>query len=116
MIAGSLSIGIALWDGFATKQFIQSAARTQGTVKSLFAGPAHPEIEYVDQEGERHTFPGTGWISHRTGTTVKVLYSTSGDHQTAKLDEWGALWFSTCMTGVTGAALLLAGAYLIWRR
>jgi hypothetical protein len=115
-MAGLMAIAIALWDGYATRQFVKSAQRSPGTVTALFAGPAHPEIEYVDQSGVRHTFPGTGWISHQTGSTVKVLYIDHGDHQTAKLDEWGSLWFSACMTGVLGTALLIAGAFQIWRR
>ena len=115
-IAGFIAIAIAVWDGFSTRRFIQSAQRTQGTVTALYAGPAHPEIEYVDENGARQTFPGTGWIAHKQGDLVQVLFIDRGDDHAAKLDEWGSLWFSACMTGVTGTAVLLAGVYLIWRR
>jgi hypothetical protein len=115
-VAGFVAIGLALFYGYATRQFIVNAQHTEGTVIGMYAGPAHPEIEYTDQSGLRRTFPGTGWVSHKTGERVKVLYVDRGGDHAAKLDGWGSLWLSACMTGVIGTAALLAGAYLMWKR
>ena len=86
------------------------------TVVALYAGPAHPEVEYADASGQRHTFPGTGMVHHQAGARVGVLYIDRGDHHDARLAEWGSLWFSVCTTAGIGVALLIAGAYQIVSR
>jgi len=116
LLAGLAAVALAFAERSATRDFVQTAQRTEGTVVALFAGPAHPEIEYADASGARHTLPGTGWVHHRPGDRVPVLYMNRGDHNDARLDEWGSLWFSACTTVGIGVALLLAGVYLIWSR
>jgi hypothetical protein len=59
LVAGAGAIALAALEGCATRQFIRSARRAEGTVVALYAGPAHPEVEYADADGLRHTFPGT---------------------------------------------------------
>lgn len=116
LVAGAGALAVAAFEGYATRQFIRSALRADGTVVALYAGPAHPEVEYADASGQRHTFPGTGMVHHQAGARVGVLYIDRGDHHDARLAEWGSLWFSVCTTAGIGVALLIAGAYQIVSR
>src|SRR5690242_7824202 len=85
LVAGAGALVLAVFEGYATRQFVRSAQRTEGTVVALYAGPAHPEVEYADASGLRHTFPGTGMVYYQPGARVGVLYIDRGNHHDAKL-------------------------------
>lgn len=108
IVAGVGMLGMALLDARSTRLFIERAQRAEGVVTSLYAGAAHPKVEFKTPAGDPVTIAGTGFTRHRQGQSVRVLYLPNLPEH-AKLDEPGVLWFSACMTGLLGAALLAAG-------
>jgi hypothetical protein len=106
---------MAISDVLTTREFLAHAQQTEGTVISLYAGPSHPDIEFADLQGQKHRFPGTGFISFKPGDRVKVAYLANDPHRKAQVDEPGSLWFSAANSGVLGLGLLIAGTYLVVR-
>lgn len=115
-LMGLVFLGIGANDYVDTRDFVRNARRTEGTVIALNAGPAHPEIEYADETGQKFTMPGAGWISYRRGDRVGVLYLPNDPHHRSKIDDPGALWDLAAVFGGLGAAALVVGSYLILRR
>lgn len=98
----------ALADAGVTWRFVQRAQRVSGKVTGLYAGAAHPRIEFTTPEGAQVTIAGTGFVHHRPGDRVELLFPGDAPER-AQLDEPGALWFSAVMTGLLGMALLVGG-------
>jgi Protein of unknown function (DUF3592) len=98
-----------------TLEFVRTARRTDGRVVSLNAGPAHPEIEFVAPNGQKISFPAGGWISHRRGDRVGVLFLDHDPEGTAEIDEPGSRWFLAGLFAILGTALLVGGLYVIVR-
>lgn len=106
-LAGCVFVALALLITAHTNRFIARASRAEATVVSLYAGSSHPKFEFIDPHGEKLNFYGSGWISHRVGDRVPVLFLENDPHGTAQLGEPGALWF------LPGAFVLLGGAALL---
>jgi hypothetical protein len=81
----------------------------------LNAGPAHPQIEFVDHDGKHVRFPGGGWTSHQPGERVGVLYLASAPVATATLDEPASCWFLTGLFACLGAIALIGGLFVALR-
>jgi hypothetical protein len=111
--AGLLFVGISVITSLVTRDFISNAQRAEATVVSLYAGSSHPKLEFVRPDGEKVDFYGSGWISHRVGDRVPVLYLKDG---AAKIDEPGSLWFLPGMFGALGGAALLVSVFMFLRR
>jgi hypothetical protein len=119
MVMGAAGIGmlvISVLVGYAKSQFLEHARRAEGTVTALEAGTSHLRIEFVDDLGNRVMFPGNGWVSHRVGDRVQVVYSKDDPIPTAELDEPGSIWSWTTSIAVIGFALTAAGAYTLRKR
>jgi hypothetical protein len=115
-LAGTGTLLLTSLEIRSRQQFEEQARRAEGTVVALYAGPAHPKIEFEDAKGEKVTFPGGGWTSHRTGDHVKVLFLADDPLATAELDEPGSHWVFTSATGVVGLGLLVGGLGMLLRR
>ena len=109
-------IGLSVFVGNVTADFLRSARRAEGTVTALEAGNSHVRVEFMDQSGRRVVFPGNGWISHRVGERVPVVYSDDNPTATAHLDEPGSVWSWTVSLAAIGVGLSLTGTYLIRKR
>jgi hypothetical protein len=114
-VAGAAFVALSVLGVLNTNSFISRAKRGEATVVSLYAGSSHPKFEFVDPNGEKLSFYGTGWISHRVGDRVPVLFLDSDSRKTVKLDEPGALWFLPGAFGFFGGAALLTGLAVLVR-
>jgi hypothetical protein len=115
-LVGLAFLGIGAMTYADTRDFVRHARRTEGTVVALNAGPAHPEIEYTDETGEKLTTPASGWISYRRGDRVGVLYLPNDPHHKSKVDDPGALWDVPTGFGGLGTLGLFLGVYLMLRK
>ena len=115
-LAGTGTLLLTSLEIHSRQQFEEQAQRAEGTVVALYAGPAHPKIEFEDAKGQKVTFPGGGWTSHRAGDRVKVLFLADDPLATAELDEPGSHWVFTSATGVVGLGLLIGGLGTLLRR
>jgi len=117
LLGGAITLGFAVIDLRSTRELVEHAHHANGTVVALNAGTSHPEVRFKEAEsGEQVSFPANGWVSHRVGEQVKVLYIRRDSVMTAKLDESGALWHFPVMTALTGAGLVLASLFVLCRR
>ena len=114
-LAGVLFVGIAVVIGVSTREFISNAQGGEATVVSLHAGSAHPKLEFVRADGKTLEFYGSGWISHRVGDRVPVLYEANGTPSSIELDEPSTLWFLPGMFGALGSVAFLVGLYVSLR-
>jgi hypothetical protein len=115
-VAGLCVIGLAIFAWHLKTEFLRHAQRAEGTVTALKAGTSHVLIEFNDHAGNRIEFPGNGWISHRVGERVPVVYSEDNPIPTAQLDEPGAIWGWTGSLAFIGSVLSLTGAYTFGKR
>ena len=116
-----VTAGIALlWFVFthvqSTRELLTGGRRVQGTVVKLSAGTSHPAIEFEDARGRKVMFSGNGFVSHRVGERVAVIYRDQDPETSAVLDEPGALWFFDVLTGVLGCAFIVGGVVSTIRR
>lgn len=108
VVVGIGLLPIAIVDARVTWKFVQRAESVEGVVTDLYAGAAHPKVEFTTRDGRLVTVAGTGFTRHRSGDRVRMLYRSEAA-EGAKLDEPGALWFSSAMTALLGVAMLVAG-------
>jgi hypothetical protein len=92
LIGGALLLLLAAFSAWRTRSFVQRAARADGVVVSLNAGSAHPEVEFTLPNGEKVTFPASGFISYTKGQHATVLYLTDDPSLSPRLDDFGQLW------------------------
>lgn len=98
-----------------TLLLVRNGQRAKGLVTALYAGTSHPKVEFVDKDGGTIVFPGNGFVSHRVGDAVDVLYAPENPGHSALLEEPGALWMFDVSTGVLGFGAFAAGLYLLRR-
>jgi F0F1-type ATP synthase membrane subunit c/vacuolar-type H+-ATPase subunit K len=110
-----LMIGVGLLvasvaNGMAIRGFVGRSASAPGVVSHLNAGGSHPEIEFTTSSGEKISYPQGGLIfGYRPGQSVRVLYSQENPRGTARVDAFGALWFTPLMLFGLGLALIIGG-------
>jgi hypothetical protein len=97
------------------RSFQADAQHTDGTVVSLNAGPAHPNIEFTTPSGARVLFSDNGWISYRVHDHVTVLFDPEDAERSARIDDPGALWYGPCLAAGLGIAALLMGGLSLSR-
>lgn len=113
---GLLLLALCVHTAMATRSFIRTATRAEGTVTRLIAGGSHPEIEFSTGEHKKILYSQGGLIfGFRPGDRVKVLFDAANPSGTATIDAVGALWFTTLVSSALGTMSLIAGASAWWR-
>jgi Protein of unknown function (DUF3592) len=115
-VVGLCVLGLSIFAYQLKSEFLRHAQRAEGTVTALTAGNSHVLVEFNDRAGNRIEFPGNGWISHRVGERVHVVYSEDNPIPTAQLDEPGAIWSWTWSLAIIGCALSVTGVYTFRKR
>jgi len=116
MLAGTALLAFVWLGAQAKTEFAHDARRAEGIVVALQAGPAHPKIEFADTNGNKVAFFAGGWISHRVGDRVQVLFLEDAPLATAQLDEPGSRWFLLTIVGTLGGGMLIGGSLILARR
>jgi hypothetical protein len=111
--AGLIMLLVVGMSSAGTLRLVRSGQRAKGIVTSLYAGPAHPKVEFIAKDGRTIVFPGNGFVSHRVGDTVDVLYTPENPEHSAVLEETGALWMFDASSGMLGLVVCAAGVYLL---
>jgi hypothetical protein len=110
LMVGAGLIVTAMVTGIAIRGFIGRAASAPGSVSHLNAGGSHPEIEFTTGSGEKISYPQGGLIfGYRPGDKVRVLYGREDPRGTARVDAFGALWFTPLILFGLGFALIIGG-------
>jgi hypothetical protein len=110
IVVGAALLVAAVVNGIAIRGFIGRAASAPGVVSHLNAGGSHPEIEFATASGESISYPQGGLIfGYRQGQKVRVLYGQEDPRGTARVDAFGALWFTPLMLIGLGLALIIGG-------
>jgi hypothetical protein len=113
VVAGIVTLILVGVSVIGTLRLLRSGQRAKGMVTALYAGNAHPKIEFVANGGATVVFPGNGFVSHRVGDAVDVLYAPENPGRSAVLEEPGALWLFDASTGVLGFAAFAIGIFLL---
>jgi hypothetical protein len=110
LMVGAGLLVAAVVNGIAIRDFIGRAASAPGVVSHLNAGGSHPEIEFTTASGEKISYPQGGLIfGDRPGQNVRVFYGQENPRGTARVDAFGALWFTPLMLFGLGLALIVGG-------
>lgn len=113
---GLLLLAFCIHTAMATRSFIRTATRAEGTVTRLIAGGSHPEIEFSTAENQKISYSQGGLIfGFRPGDRVNVMFDAANPLGTATIDTVGALWFTTLISSALGAMCFIAGAFAWWR-
>lgn len=114
LIVGVVMIAICAYCGSNTASFVSHATQALGVVVKLNAGPSHPEVEFTDKNGQRVSYPQGGFVSaRRPGDSVRVLYLPDDPAGSATVDDFGALWFATLITGGLGSLFIAIGVVTV---
>lgn len=98
-----------------TCRLIDTGERATGAVIALYAGAtSHPEIEFRDSAGQVVRFPGNGFVSHRVGDQVEVIFKPKDPVGTAVLNEPGALWSLEIADGLLGATMVMVSLGVVF--
>jgi hypothetical protein len=93
----------------SVRSFTRKAATAEGVVVRLNAGGSHPQIEFTTGSGQKVSYPQGGLICcYRAGERVRVLYETDRPND-ARLNTFGALWFTPLILLLVGTFLVLGG-------
>ncbi|MFB9126856.1 DUF3592 domain-containing protein [Paraburkholderia dipogonis] len=77
----------------STLHFLDLANKAPGVVVALNAGGSHPQIEFINSNGRRVSYPQEGLISgYKIGDKVTVLYLADSPNPQATIDKPGAIW------------------------
>jgi hypothetical protein len=115
-LCGVEFLSIALVNVNSTHELVRTGQRAQGSVVMLAAGTSHPRVEFEDPSGHKVEFAGNGFVSHRAGERVVVLFDVRDPSGTAILDESGALWFFDVLSALLGILMIGMGLYSMRRR
>jgi hypothetical protein len=111
--AGFITLMMVSVSIVGTLRLLRSGQRAKGSVTALYAGPAHPRVEFVAKDGSTVVFPGNGYVSYRVGDAVNVVYAPESPANSAVLEEPGALWMLDASSGMLGVGLCAAGVCLL---
>ena len=115
LVAGVATLMMVAFSVWGTSRLVRHGLRAKGIVTALYAGTSHPKVEFVARDGTTFVFPGNGFVSHRVGDAVTVLYAAENPGPSAVLEEPGALWMFNVSTGMLGLGAVAAGLYLLRR-
>lgn len=103
---------ITVWMADARLDFLAQAQRAEGHVSALNAGGSHPQIDFIDANGQAISYPESGLIfGYAVGDPVTVLYSTEAPSRTAIIKDRGALWGASLLAGVLAITFTAGGGY-----
>jgi len=112
MLLGGITVGVR------HASFRQSAERAQGTVisnrysaDSDGGGTYHPEVEFVDHDGRRHTFistTGSSPASFKVGERVPILYQRD-QPEDGSIDTFFQQWFMSLLLSGLGFVFTSVG-------
>ncbi|WP_295482048.1 DUF3592 domain-containing protein [uncultured Pseudomonas sp.] len=92
--------------------FIAHAQRAEGHVSALNAGGSHPQIDFATASGDTFSYPESGLIfGYSVGNPVAVLYRAESPAATAIIDDRGALWGASLLSGLFALVSLSGGVY-----
>jgi hypothetical protein len=109
-LLGCLLIGLAAFIACDRAAFLRDASGVIGTIVSLNAGTAHPNVEFTTSLGQTIQFSENGWISYGVNERVRVLYDPADPEHTAWVDDPGAVWFAPSLLAGLGFFAWLLGA------
>ena len=108
LLIGLILVVCAAFAFSSRLDFVRSSVVTEGKVIRLNHGEHHPEVAFVNQAGERTSFPAS-FITADVGDTVPVRYVPAMPRETAEIDNFMNIWFEPVLLGVFAAAFLFAG-------
>ncbi|MBY4867016.1 DUF3592 domain-containing protein [Burkholderia anthina] len=110
LIAGGIFLVAMILTYQDTSDFLQSSSVANGKVTELNHGSSHPEIEFTTQSGEKISYPQGGFIfGMSVGDEVSVRYLADAPRRTARLDQFGSMWFWTLATAMFAIVFLAIG-------
>ena len=121
LIGLGLLVGAFLWYS-GTKEFIETAVSTEGTVIDLHRSRSSdsdtyaPVVEFRTSQGQIVEFTSSSSSnppSYSVGESVEVLYDDSSP-QHAKIKSFFSLWGGALIIGVIGAVFFLIGFSIIF--
>ncbi|WP_122755208.1 DUF3592 domain-containing protein [Pseudomonas viridiflava] len=103
---------IALWLGQDRLGFLADAQRAEGHVSALNSGGSHPQIDFTDATGKVVSYPESGLIfGYTVGHSVTVLYNAEAPSSTAIIEDCGALWGASLLSGLLAIVFTAGGGY-----
>ncbi|MEE4128072.1 DUF3592 domain-containing protein [Pseudomonas viridiflava] len=103
---------IALWLGQDRLGFLAHAQRAEGHVSALNSGGSHPQIDFTDATGKVVSYLESGLIfGYEAGDSVTVRYRPENPSGTAIIEDPGALWGATLLTGLFAIVFTAGGGY-----
>jgi Protein of unknown function (DUF3592) len=124
-VVGLALLAPAIWFGYQSWAFLQSAQAVPGSVTALdwsndtASSGARPVVSY-ELRGEPYQIAGTAWANppaYAVGDPVQVLYPPD-QPRAARIYSWFEFWFLPTLLGGIGLVFALVGSgvgYLIWR-
>ncbi|MCA8093291.1 DUF3592 domain-containing protein [Burkholderia anthina] len=110
LITGGVFLIAAILTYQDTSDFLRLSSVANGTVTELNHGGSHPEIEFTTQSGEKISYPQGGFIfGMAVGDEVSVRYLADAPRRTARLDQFGSMWFWTLATAMFAVVFLVIG-------
>lgn len=92
--------------------FLAQAQRAEGHVSALNAGGSHPQVDFTDAVGKAVSYPQGGFIfGYSVGDPVTVLYLGEAPSSTAIIEDQGALWGVSLLTGQFAIVFTAGGGY-----
>lgn len=93
-------------------EFLAQAQRTEGHVSALNSGGSHPQIDFTDAAGKVISYPESGLIfGYTVGDSVTVLYNADAPSSTAIIEDCGALWGASLLSGLLAIVFTAGGGY-----
>jgi len=103
---------LTLWLVEARLSFLAQAQRAEGHVSALNAGGSHPQIDFTDAAGKTVSYPESGFIfGYAVGDSVTVFYRADAPSSTAIIEDRGALWGASLLTGLFAIVFIAGGGY-----
>jgi hypothetical protein len=103
---------LTLWLVANRLDFLAQAQRAEGLVSALNAGGSHPQIDFSDATGKAVSYPEGGFIfGYAVGDSVAVLYRTDAPSSSAIIEDRGALWGASLLSGLLAIVFTAGGSY-----
>ncbi|WP_059003619.1 DUF3592 domain-containing protein [Pseudomonas syringae] len=103
---------LSLWLAVDRTNFLARAQRAEGHVSALNAGGSHPQVDFTDAAGKAVSYPQGGFIfGYSVGEPVTVLYLGEAPSSTAIVEDQGALWGASLLTGLFAIVFTAVGGY-----
>lgn len=112
-LLGAALLGLAGYFINGTKNFLNTATQTEGTVIELVGSDTKaPRVAFIDQNGNEHTYKSSvssSPPSYYVGEKVTVYYDPSNLNK-IEIDGFASLWLGSTILAGIGGILFLIGA------